>query len=329
MNVTLLISAIVRQTTVLIAELATSGGLRAPLAHVADQVFLELGRELEAQGVSRKVSADMFGMALRTYQRKVHRLQESVTERGQTLWEAVHAFIGGREVVSRRQVLERFRLDDEVVVRGVLTDLVDGGFVFATGPALDTSFRAASDAEIGAMARDRAPSDELLWALVFRTGPLTVTALAALSRWKPEELEAALARLVKDGRVRREESGSEPLYHAERLVLPLDGRPVWEAAVYDHYHAVVRTICAKLRRGSEGAPADDTEGGSTYSFEVWPGHPLEAKVIGTLRRFREEMSALRGHVRDHNAVHAKPPVRTGVVIYGGQTTWEVDDADDD
>jgi hypothetical protein len=56
MNVQLLIDSVVRQTTVLIAELATSGGLRAPLAHVADQVSLDLASELERQGVSRKVS---------------------------------------------------------------------------------------------------------------------------------------------------------------------------------------------------------------------------------------------------------------------------------
>jgi hypothetical protein len=64
MNVELLIDAIFRQTTVLIAQLATHGGARAPLAHVANQVFLDLASELEAQGVSRKVGADMFGMAL-------------------------------------------------------------------------------------------------------------------------------------------------------------------------------------------------------------------------------------------------------------------------
>ena len=62
MTIQLLIDAIVRQTTVLIAQLATSGGA---LAHVANQVFLDLANELEAHGVSRKVSADMFGMALR------------------------------------------------------------------------------------------------------------------------------------------------------------------------------------------------------------------------------------------------------------------------
>ncbi|HMA94799.1 MAG TPA: hypothetical protein VKP30_19045, partial [Polyangiaceae bacterium] len=66
MTLDLLIQAIVRQTTILIAQLATSHGSRAPLAQIADQVFLELVRELERQGVSRKVSADMFGLGLRT-----------------------------------------------------------------------------------------------------------------------------------------------------------------------------------------------------------------------------------------------------------------------
>ena len=74
-----------RQTTVLIAQLSTSSGVRAPLSHVADQVFVELAREIEAQGVRRQVVADMFGMALRSYQKKVHRLVESETIRERTL----------------------------------------------------------------------------------------------------------------------------------------------------------------------------------------------------------------------------------------------------
>jgi hypothetical protein len=40
-NTKLLIDAIVHQTTVLIAQLSTASGIRAPLAHVADQVFFE------------------------------------------------------------------------------------------------------------------------------------------------------------------------------------------------------------------------------------------------------------------------------------------------
>src|SRR5688572_18551114 len=100
MNVQLLIDAIARQTTVLIAQLATSGGVRAPLAHVADEVFSNLSKELEAQGISRKVGADMFGMALRAYQKKIQRLRESSTIRGQSLWSAVLAYVDSAAVVT-------------------------------------------------------------------------------------------------------------------------------------------------------------------------------------------------------------------------------------
>src|SRR5262245_31182851 len=82
MNAQVLVDAIVRQTTVLIAQLATSHGIRAPLAHLANPVFFDLSRELDAQGVSRKVSADMFGMALRAYLKKIQKLGESSTDRG-------------------------------------------------------------------------------------------------------------------------------------------------------------------------------------------------------------------------------------------------------
>src|ERR1044071_8716788 len=120
MNVPLLIDAVVRQTTVLIAQLATTGGVRAPIAHIANQVFLDLARELEGQGVSRKVSADMFGMALRAYLRKIQRLSESSTEKGRSLWEAVYDFLRSRDFVTRREIIERFRVDDESAVRSVL-----------------------------------------------------------------------------------------------------------------------------------------------------------------------------------------------------------------
>ena len=104
MNTKFLIDAIVHQTTVLIAQLSTASGIRAPLSHVADQVFLELSREIEAQGVSRKVVADMFGLAIRTYQKKVQRVTESVTARYRTLWQAVLEYLQEQGSCSRREL---------------------------------------------------------------------------------------------------------------------------------------------------------------------------------------------------------------------------------
>src|SRR5215813_6022389 len=131
MDAKLLIDAIVRQTTVLIAQLSTTAGIRAPLAHVADQVFLDLAQEIEAQGVGRKVVADMFGLALRSYQKKVQRLTESATLRERTLWEAVLDFLSEQGSVTRGRVFERFRRDSEHDVAAVLADLVSQGLVYS------------------------------------------------------------------------------------------------------------------------------------------------------------------------------------------------------
>jgi hypothetical protein len=108
-------------------------------------------------------------------QRKVQRLVESATERGRSLWDAIYDFVRSKPVVTRREVLERFRGDDEELVRGVLAGLVESNLVFASGPTQATSFRAASDGELGDMVRhhqQRADAD-LVWALVFRLGPIS------------------------------------------------------------------------------------------------------------------------------------------------------------
>src|SRR3954454_14766320 len=141
MTIELLIHAIVRQTTILIAQLATSQGVRAPLAQVANQVFMDLVRELERQGLSRKVCADMFGMALRTYRRKIQRLSESSTERGRSLWEAVLSYVDDAGIATRADVLRRFHRDDEELVRGMLHDLCESSLLFRTGAGAGTAYR--------------------------------------------------------------------------------------------------------------------------------------------------------------------------------------------
>lgn len=319
MNIQLLIDSVVRQTTVLIAQLATSGGVRAPLAHVANQVFLDLANELEAQGVSRKVSADMFGMALRAYVRKVSRLSESSTDRGRSLWEAVYDHLSKQGVVTREDVIQRFHQDEEALVRGVLRDLTESGLVFATGAGPRSVFRAASEEELGRMRQfTQGRIDELLWVIVYREGPIARSTLTKLVGSKAAEVDGALDRLVGAGRVQRDGDHADPRYRATGFVVAIGSESGWEAALLDHFHALVRTICQKLRQGAESSAAD-TVGGSTYTFAVWPGHPRRDEVVGTLKRFREELTTLRTEVDAHNESHGVPGDYEQVVIYGGQS----------
>jgi hypothetical protein len=324
MNVQFLIDSIVRQTTVLIAQLATTGGIRAPLAHIANQVFLDLAAELETQGVSRKVSADMFGMALRTYLRKIQRLSESSTERGRSLWESVLDYLSRGELVTRADVLKRFHRDDEAIVRGVLKDLVDSGLVFASGSGENAVYRAASSEELGRMrsASTGLGLEELVWAVVYRDGPISRGGLLKRGGLSAAELAAVLDRLTADGRVEEIASPEGDVLRARELFVPLGAAAGWEAAVYDHYHAMVRTVCARLNQKTEPPNTRDATGGSTYTFEVWEGHPHAEAVRGLLRTFRDRVQALRREVEDHNRQAGVPETHTAVVVYFGQSAIE-------
>lgn len=322
MNIELLIHAIVRQTTILIAQLATSRGVRAPLAQVANQVFLELVSELERQGVSRKVSADMFGLGLRTYRRKIQRMSESSTDRGRSLWEVVLEYLRARKMVRRVEILNRFSGDDEAQVKAVLFDLCESQLVFSSGSGTNTTYRAASEDEFVALQHMRGSEglDELLLALIYRDGPLTMDEIAQRAKMDRAELEATLARLLGAGRVNRiERDGAvEPHFQANTLVIPLGAPAGWEAAVFDHFQALVTTIICRLRDDKETASLSDRIGGSTYTIDVWPGHPLAEEVCGSLARIRAQLSNLRERVEAFNGEHEAPETNTRVVIYAGQ-----------
>jgi DNA-binding MarR family transcriptional regulator len=316
MTIDLLIHAIVRQTTILIAQLATSRGVRAPLAHVANQVFMDLVRELERQGVSRKVSADMFGVGLRTYRRKIQRLSESSTERGRSLWEVVLEYIKIQGLVTRLEILNRFSRDEEAQVRAVLRDLSDSQLVFSSGRGANTSYRAAHDDELATLQRKQGAegADELLVALMYREGPLTPLEIAGKAQTEVEVVEAALARLLAAGRIQRRDDDGR--YWARALVIPLEAPSGWEAAVFDHFKALVTTILSRLDE-NRAASLKDAVGGSTYTIDVWPGHPLAEEVYGTLGRARSMLGDLRARVTALD-LGDPPEHHTRVVIYVGQ-----------
>jgi hypothetical protein len=327
MHAKLVIDAIVRQTTVLIAQVATSAGMRAPLAQIANQTFLSLTHELERQGIAQKVIADMFGLALRSYQQKVQRLSESATDQGRTLWEAIHDYLQQRQVASRADVLLRFARDDQATVRGILSDMVDTGAVYRTGRGDATVYRVAPMEDLQrASARDQLESlAAMLWVTIYRDGPLDEAELGQRLSLTPEALRSALESLCADGRARQEQLGARTVYRSESCLIPVGLSAGWEAALLDHYQALVRSVCAKLERGT-GSRRDDRIGGSTYSFDVWPGHPLLEQVSALLADQRTALSALWNEVGDYNAKNARSGARERITFYFGQLVTAEDDA---
>ncbi len=325
MHTKLLIDSIMRQTTVLIAQLSAAAGLRAPLAHLADEVFLSLSKELEEQGVSRKVVADMFGLALRTYQRRVQRLEQSATDAETTLWQAVNDYLQHSGQATRAQIFERFFHDDPEAVGAVLNDLVQTGLASRTGRATSAVFVATPPEARRLLARQgkEDTAAALVWLDICHHPGTLSQQVAARVGIDQSLTEKVVERLHREGQLTSEPSG--PL-SAKEFVIDVGSEVGWEAAVFDHFQAAASAMTAKLRRGQARSHTGDTTGGRTVSFEVCAGHPQEAEVLGLLARLRQETDELWARVNETNM---REPIREDavkrVVFYFGQLVKDEED----
>ncbi len=330
MNPALLIDSIVQQTMVLIAQLATSAGFRAPLSHIADRVLLDLSRELQSQGVTQKVRADMFGMALRTYQKHTHRLMQSETDRTRSIWEAIFEYISRRKSVARSEVMRRFSADDENVIRSILRDMVQSGLLFESGTGSGTVYKVATeeDREALDLGIDADEAATFLWAAIYRLGPVTLKDLGQAVHIDEARLLLLTERLLHDGRVTTDPPDANLNRPDVRLksasfVVPLNASAGWAAAVWDHYHAVVRTVITRLRGDDSDHPYPQRAGGSTWSFDIWPGHPHEEEILGLLNDLRERVRLIQEKVFAHNEQAGRPSEHARVTVYLGQSVGAV------
>jgi hypothetical protein len=317
MNIKLLIDAIVQQTTVLVAQLSTNAGVRAPLAHLADQVFLSLSREIEAQGVGRKVVADMFGLALRGYQKKTQRASGSATVQGKTLFEALLEYVERERGASRSTLLHRFRYDNEREVVSVLNDLVRSGLLYSTGNGADTLYGVTTEAERQKLTRqsDKEALSNMALGAIYRCPGLTRDELCARLQIDVAELELALDALLAEGQI----TLSDERFHAPTFQVPIGAAHGWEAAVFDHFQAVATAIGNKVQLRGAATGGAELIGGTTLRFEVSRRHPKLQRVLELLAQVR----ALTDVVWDEvNEVNAKDPPsddeRVNVTFYFGQ-----------
>lgn len=281
-----------------------------PLGPLADRFFHGLACELHAMQIRRRVAADMFGMVPRAYLRKVRRAEESVTDHGYSLWQAVYEFIASTQGVELVELARRFHRDDEGVLRGVLSDLRESGLVDATGRGGTTVFTAAPGSELGERAQ-RAGSDELVWAVIYREGPLYRETLKQVVGLGDSELEGCLLRLKDAGRIYERPKRDRILLCSATTVPDMDTSEHWEAAVFEHYHAVVKSLTTLLTK-----PGAESTGAATLTFNLWAGHPMSVEVERLFQQMRVDAGALRAKIDAFNATQS-PRRHERVMMYLG------------
>jgi hypothetical protein len=304
MSLQSLARALIRDTSMLVAAVATRDGARMPLGPLGDRLFHGLACELHAKQIRRRVAADMFGMVPRAYLRKVRRAEESVTDHGYSLWQAVYEHIASTQGVDLAELSRRFHRDDEGVLRGVLSDLRESGLVEVTAQQ-PPRYVASNGRELGARltrARQASGSDELVWAVIYREGPLYRETLQQVVGLPDAELDAIVLRLKEAGRIFERPKRERILLCSASTVPDLDAPEHWEALVFEHYNAVVRTLTTQLATQD----AENTAS-ATFTFNLWPGHPMGHEVEKLFQQLRSEVSALRSRIDQFNA--QQPPRR--------------------
>jgi hypothetical protein len=124
-----------------------------------------------------------------------------------------------------------------------------------------------------------------------------------------------LHELEHEGRVQRDPDGR---YRSSSITIAVGDRVGWEAAVLDNFQGVAKAIAAKIRLGPQ-SELRDVIGGATLSFDVHPGHPLEAEVYDLLRTIRAQVNDLWSRLTAHNRAHPIPDAdKVKVTFYMGQ-----------
>jgi hypothetical protein len=226
-----------------------------------------------------------------------------------------------KEQPSRSRVFERFSGDGQREVAAVLADLVRSGLIYVTGTGDSAAYGVTTDAMREKVQRqhDRDALANVVWMQVFRAGRMDRAEVAAATNAEPVAVEAALVDLVRSGRL-IDEDGT---LTSSNFVVPLGAEQGWEAAILHHFSTVAVAIAAKIRSGASGSDAGDRVGGSTFAFTVAPGHPLEERVYGLLRKVRADAQALWDEVSAHNATHpSETDASVKVSFYVGQTVEE-------
>jgi hypothetical protein len=313
MHIQFLVDDIMRQTTVLIAQLATAAGLRAPLARIADQVFVDLANELESQGVRRKVAADMFGLALRGYQNKLRRIAENQEQTSETLWQALYAELAGGSH-TRAELDVRFRRTDPKQLSATLLDMTQSGVAYSSGKGQETVYGLTSESDRTriALTQNRDALKRMVLFLAASDSARTVTSLREQLRISSESLTELLTELQAEGRI----GVHEEQLLAHPFEVPLGTEQGWETAICDHFRAVASTIAAKV--GNPRSSTNDLTGGGTLCFRVHREHPNAAEVYTLLNETRKRANALWAAVVQHNERHPPPDEVDRVTFYFGQ-----------
>ena len=78
--------------------------------------------------------------------------------------------------------------------------------------------------------------------------------------------------------------------------------------------------------GKHTSAANDEVGGTTLSFDLWPGHPREREARQLLANIRKQIITLWDEILEYNNQVRPPDVTYNLTFYCGQYLVEEEDS---
>ncbi|MEZ4267485.1 MAG: hypothetical protein R3F39_13990 [Myxococcota bacterium] len=328
MNFSNLVERMVPLVAELFATLKVTDPLRMDFAGIAEKTVHDLVGVLRQEGLTNEEIAAALDLSIAGFYRKVKDLRETYSPgegtRRPTLWEHVYDFVleqsggSGDRPVTYTAIEARFPQLTPERLGAMLRYLVRFGRLSMTGHGASRRYRIVErEQPTGATYHDAVVT-------LYRDGPLTRVELAQRLETDEDACDAWLARLRDAGRLEETTVGRQKTrYRATGYHIEPDEPAGYEAALWDHFQAVVRAICMKVRLGATQASMRDLIGGTTFSFDLPVDDPLYAEISGFLAETRQRMEAWL--VR-HGEMEPRPGARSvRVTIYTGQMVEETDE----
>jgi hypothetical protein len=310
-DATLLITIVVRKSADLVATVATQGGSRHSLAEVPNRFHEALAEALDARNVPRKVAAEMFGVGLRTHQRRLKQAHEAPVTKRETLSARVYRLVSVAGESTKLDIELAFQDVPAHLLASALRDLQKNDLLLRTQHGAEVRFATTGRSGVLQDADEFHVLQHFLSALVHRLGPVRSRDLCPLVDEPLELVESALQTLEHDGFLASEGPQTARQWVSRNKAMPRKAGPRRLATLGDHFVAVLTNLMGAVEENDpETMDTSPSSAGTSVAIEVPEGHALVGELHEAFRVFRTTVADIQKRAEGlEDAGNTSPPVR--------------------
>ncbi|GEM_PF-4795367 len=281
-NYSLFVDTTLSSAASIIAAIMTRNHQRRSYQNIGEKLFKNIAEELIRRDVPYRVAADMMGVSLRTFHRKLKNAKLVDSGRAAT---AILSYIVDLKEVGRIELYGHFHFLDPALIGSILKDFQASGHIEIEGEKIES----LGQKEI----HKETVSQNYVHFVLIQHPEMTVADLVAITPLSTFECQNILDTLIQKERI--EKVGEKYTAHTP-LLLSRQSMHEDESLIFGlsmMFDAACKAI--KIRIDSEGETKNSQ--GNLRSFRVKKGDANDRRIIATLDKLSDSMSELWKKIR--------------------------------